>query len=72
MKIIDFNTEHIAAAELLARENYQEEKEVVSCLPELREQPGLWEQSGCGAPSSCHCPVYWQKDACQYCVSLVR
>lgn len=48
MRIIEFTTEHIAAAELLARENYQEEKETVCCLPELREWPGLQEIAGNG------------------------
>lgn len=48
MQIMDFTLEHIAAAELLARENYQEEKDIVGCLPKSVEQPGLTELSGNG------------------------
>lgn len=48
MQIMDFTLEHIAVAELLARENYQEEKEIVGCLPESGEPPGLSELAGNG------------------------
>lgn len=43
MKIVDFTVEYAAAAELLAKDNYREEREHVSCLPEVRELPGLQE-----------------------------
>lgn len=48
MQIMDFTLEHIEAAELLARENYQEEKDIVGCLPESWEQPRLSELAGNG------------------------
>ncbi|MBD5529679.1 MAG: GNAT family N-acetyltransferase [Lachnospiraceae bacterium] len=43
MKIVDLTVEYAAAAELLAKDNYREEREHVSCLPEVRELPGLQE-----------------------------
>lgn len=43
MKIVDFTVEYAAAAKLLAMDNYREEREHVSCLPEVRELPGLQE-----------------------------
>lgn len=43
MKIVDFTVEYAAAAELLAMDNYQEEREHVGCLPEVKELPGLQE-----------------------------
>ena len=43
MKIVDFTMEYAAAAELLAMDNYREEREHVSCLPEVREFPSLLE-----------------------------
>lgn len=43
MKIVDFTVEYAAAAELLAKDNYREEREHVSCLPEVRELTELQE-----------------------------
>ena len=43
MQIIDFAMEYTAAAQLLAMENYQEEREHVRSLPEVKEFPRLQE-----------------------------
>lgn len=43
MRIVDFTLDHMTAAELLAKENYREERQIVSCLPEPGEWPGLRE-----------------------------
>lgn len=48
MQIVDFTEQHAAAAERLARDNYQEERAMVGCLPESPEWPGLSETAGNG------------------------
>ena len=41
MKIVDFNMNHVASAVLLAKENYEEEREYVSYLPKIESTPDL-------------------------------
>lgn len=48
MQIVDFTEQHVAAAEGLARDNYQEEQAMIGCLPESPEWPGLSEPAGNG------------------------
>lgn len=43
MQIVDFTVEYMEAAERLAKENYEEERGFVDCLPPFRELPRLRE-----------------------------
>ena len=41
MKIVDFNMNHVASAALLAKANYEEEREYVTYLPKIESIPDL-------------------------------
>ena len=41
MKIVDFNENHVERAMLLAKENYEEEREYVAYLPKIESIPDL-------------------------------
>lgn len=48
MQIVDFTEKYVADARTLVMENYQEERQHVSSLPEIREIPRLCESAGDG------------------------